>query len=209
MYTHSHTHTYTCTGRYVRRRLKGYQVHESAWTCMKSMSSANSSVQGFFTPGLKHSRGARFSNPRVRSWLQRSIRSVWEFSKESLQPIECYCPTHPTPKRQDVSHVASSKNESAQKSTPPNSGQKCAYVHFVPQNRGKLSMLLLVCRRRTPGLRVLYIMVCVCIYIHTRRLVGKLPSLAWNFIPLQGEGDRGSWRNRSIRRLQATWHGNS
>ena len=33
--------------------------------------------------------------------------------------------------------------------------------------------------------------------------------LAWIFIPLQGEGNRGSWRNRSIRRLQATWHGNS
>ena len=102
-HTLAHTHIYICTGRYVRRRLKGYQVHESG---MKSMSSANSSVQGFFThalcnqycmSGLKHSRGARFSNPRVRSWLQRSIRSVWEFSKESLQPIECYCPTPPHP----------------------------------------------------------------------------------------------------------------
>ena len=100
---HTHTHIYICTGRYVRRRLKGYQVHESAWNQCPVQTQA---FKVFFThalcnqycmSGLKHSRGARFSNPRVRPWLQRSIRSVWEFSKESLQPIECYCPTPPHP----------------------------------------------------------------------------------------------------------------
>ena len=101
--SHTHTYIYICTGRYVRRRLKGYQVHESAWNLCPVQTQA---FKVFFThalcnqycmSGLKHSRGARFSNPRVRSWLQRSIRSVWEFSKESLQPIECYCPTPPHP----------------------------------------------------------------------------------------------------------------
>ena len=102
-HTHTYIYIYICTGRYVRRRLKGYQVHESAWNQCPVQTQA---FKVFFThalcnqycmSGLKHSRGARFSNPRVRSWLQRSIRSVWEFSKESLQPIECYCPTPPHP----------------------------------------------------------------------------------------------------------------
>ena len=102
------THTLAHTHIHMHRTVRSPSVERLSgpWKCMKSMSSANSSVQGFFThalcnqycmSGLKHSRGARFSNPRVRSWLQRSIRSVWEFSKESLQPIECYCPTPPHP----------------------------------------------------------------------------------------------------------------
>ena len=109
--SHTHIYIYICTGRYVRRRLKGHQVHESAWNQCPVQTQA---FKIFSLTRCADSIACLVWNSQVPSYLT---------------------PPHP-PQRQDVSHVASLKNENAQNIKPTQFWTKMRLRPFRPTKHG-------------------------------------------------------------------------